>query len=138
MDACDEPLFVSLSATVPRWLIATVAFDGGPLAGAMSCTLPEDLAYSLFDAFSGRDPSEPLPAAHELDDLVGEFANMVCGAWLSRSAGDRVFRLKPPTVVRTPRALVARRRRVSVAISNRPVAIDLHLEPLPPGAGLGT
>jgi hypothetical protein len=49
------------------------------------------LAERLFDAFSGRDPEEPAPPIAEIHDLVGEFANMICGSWLTRAANERTF-----------------------------------------------
>jgi hypothetical protein len=33
-------------------------------------------------------------------DGVGEFANMVCGAWLSRLSDDCLFELRVPAVTR--------------------------------------
>ena len=131
VDRCDEQMLRSLARSVPRWLVATVRFDDGPLKGAMSCTLPEDLAYLLFDGFSGRDPNEPLPGERDLYDLVGEFANMVCGAWLSRCAADRAFRLGPPLVARISAPAAGAAGRSWLGIGNRPAAIDvwLHFEP---------
>src|SRR5690349_6430516 len=59
------------------WLMAAVRFSDGDFAGSVACWVPSDLAQTLFDAFSGRDPSEPRAAATQIDDLIGEFANMV-------------------------------------------------------------
>src|SRR5215468_10796823 len=56
-----EDVFQVESRRVPRWLAATVTFEQGGLVGSVSCTLPERLARSLFDAFTGRDPAEPTP-----------------------------------------------------------------------------
>src|SRR5262245_37640967 len=98
VEPCDERGFDERAAAVTRWLAATVRFEEGPVVGSMSCLLPEDLAYALFDAFSGRDPSDPAPARDQVLDLAGEFSNMACGAWLSRSATDWTFRLSPPVV----------------------------------------
>jgi hypothetical protein len=134
VDRCPEHVLNSLSVSVPQWLTATVRFEDGSVKGSMSCTLPEDLTYALFDGFSGRDPSEPLPAERELYDLVGEFANMVCGAWLSRGAGDRAFRLGPPLVARVAAPAPAAAGRSWIGIGSRPAAIDICLHPEPNGA----
>ena len=129
VDRCDEQMLRALSRSIPRWLMATVHFDDGPVKGAMVCTLPEDLAYVLFDGFSGRDPKDPAPADRHLHDLVGEFANMVCGAWLSRSAGDRAFRLGTPFVARISEPAAGAPGRSWLGIGNRPAAIDVWLHP---------
>jgi hypothetical protein len=129
VERCDEQVLRTLAKSVQRWLVATVRFDDGPLKGSMSCTLPEDLAYALFDGFSGRDPKEPLPGEQHLYDLVGEFANMVCGTWLSRCAGDRAFRLGPPLVARVGAPAAGAAGRSWVGIGSRPAAIDVWLHP---------
>jgi hypothetical protein len=136
VDRCDQPLLAAAATSSAAWLTATIRFDDGPITGSMACTVPEDLARSLFDAFSGRDPSEPLPSWNQLVDLVGEFSNIVCGTWLTRCAGDRAFRLSPPLVVRITQPAADAGGRIWLAVNNRPLAVDLHLAPVP-GAGLG-
>lgn len=126
VDRCDRP---DLDDLETEWLVATIRFDDGPVTGSLACSLPTDLALRLFDAFSGRHPSASLPPRHQLDDLVGEFANMVCGAWLTRCDTHRVFRLRPPVVGRVPRPDREGHRREWLAVNNRPVAIDWDLEP---------
>lgn len=130
VDLCDEPFLAEVAAD---WLVGTVHFEEGPVAGSMSCTLPADLAQSLFDAFSGRDPSSRLPTEDQLDDLVGEFSNIVCGTWLTRYAGDRAFRLEPPVVARVRQPAAADGGRLWVTVNNRPLAVDLDLASVPPG-----
>jgi hypothetical protein len=137
VDRCPANVLTTLAASVPQWVVATVRFEDGPVKGSMSCTLPEDLAYALFDGFSGRDPSEPLPGGRQLYDLVGEFANMVCGAWLSRCAGDRAFRLGPPLVAHVGAPSVAAAGRSWIGIASRPAAIDVCLQTEPEGAVTG-
>jgi hypothetical protein len=132
VDRCDSPDLDEIEA---EWLVATVMFDDGPIHGSMACSLPNDLALRLFDAFSGRDPATPLPPGHLVDDLVGEFSNMVCGTWLTRCEAHRVFRLSPPIVdrVQQPRGEGGRRREW-LAVNNRPVAIDWELVAAPADA----
>src|SRR6185295_1400781 len=92
-ERCDQQAFDGLAAEVPAWLVSSVGFTEGASAGVMACSLPSALAERLFHAFTGRDPSDPAPAPEEIHDLAGEFANMVCGAWLSQSASGRAFAL---------------------------------------------
>jgi hypothetical protein len=126
VDRCDRPDFDDIQT---EWLVATVRFDDGPVSGSLACSLPSDLALRLFDAFSGRHPSASLPPRHQLDDLVGEFSNMVCGAWLTRCDTHRVFKLRPPVVSRVQRPDRDENRREWLAVNNRPVAIDWDLAP---------
>jgi hypothetical protein len=109
----------------PRsWLMAAVRFSDGELSGSVVCWMPADLSQSLFDAFSGREPGDPRAQAEHIDDLVGEFANMVCGDWLTRCLGHRVFELSPPLVLRTGKPAANPPRRQWVRVSDRPLAID--------------
>lgn len=106
------------------WLMAAVRFSDREVSGSVVCWIPADLSIQLFDAFSGRDPGDPRPDAHRIDDLVGEFANMVCGDWLTRCAGHRVFELSPPLVVRVSKPAANPPRRQWLRVNDRPLAID--------------
>ena len=99
IDPCDAERFTELAAGHDDWLMSTVHFDDGQCTGSVSCRLPGVLAFRLFDAFSGRDPGDPEPPRAEVLDLVGEFANMICGAWLTKAINHRTFTLSPPAVV---------------------------------------
>jgi hypothetical protein len=123
----DGSAFAALADTVPRWLVATVRFEHGPLAGALSCTLPETLAHALFDAFTGRDPAAPAPAPEAVHDLVGEFSNMVCGGWLTQIASRHAFTLSHPIVESAQAPGDAGGMRVLAAVDDLPVAVDLDL-----------
>ena len=131
VDRCDEP---DLDDVANEWLVATVHFDDGPVYGSLSCSLPVDLALWLFDAFSGRDPVTPLPPRHQVDDLVGEFSNMVCGTWLTRCEAHRVFKLDPPIVNRVREPNSENVRREWLALNNRPVAFDWEIAAAPADA----
>jgi len=80
------------------WWQASVAFEG-PLAGRLTFALPDALARQLHASFLGLDPDEPIAEA-ALEDCLGEFANMSCGAWLTSLEQDRCFVLQRPTVQR--------------------------------------
>src|SRR5262245_2060214 len=133
VEPCDDRTFGRLTSGVSTWLVATVRFEEGTAIGALSCTLPEALATALFDAFTGHDPSAPEPARADVLDLVGEFANMVCGAWLTHSAAAWTFRLSPPTVESAlepgPADLL---QLVFVTVNDHPLAVTVRL--LQPGS----
>jgi CheY-specific phosphatase CheX len=133
VDACDPPRIYDDEDR--EWLVATVRFEDGPVAGRLECSLRADLAQVLFDAFSGRHPSSPLPPEHELDDLIGEFSNMICGTWLTRCASQRAFNISPPVVVHTHRPAEDEHHRHWVCLNSRPLAIDWEVESRPDAVG---
>jgi len=121
VEACDDPVH---EPRPPFWLFSIVRFDNGETTGSLMCWLPPDLAHTLYDSFSGREPSEPAPASHQINDLMGEFSNMVCGDWLCRSSNHRAFQLSPPIVVRAPRPEGNVPQRVWVRVNDRPLAVE--------------
>ncbi len=102
VDPVEPDAAGEFSAEVASWLVATVVFTGA-FGGRMQIALAEPLARELFDAFLGRDRAEAVEDA-PLFDLVGEFGNMVCGSWLTRSCQRRRFDLAHPVVVRAAAA----------------------------------
>jgi CheY-specific phosphatase CheX len=130
----DERSFAAQAAAVPSWLVATVRFEQGALQGTVACTMPTSLARGLFDAFAGRDPSEPEPGAELVHDLVGEFSNMVCGAWLTRVASTRTFTLHHPTVEPLSSPRDASGPRLLAVIDDVPVAVEVTLTADPQAA----
>ena len=127
----DERSFSAQAAAVPAWLVATVRFEQGPLKGSVACTMPTSLARGLFDAFAGRDPSEPEPGTELVHDLVGEFSNMVCGAWLTRVASNRTFTLHRPTVEPIPTLRDSGGPRLLAVIDDVPVSVEVTLKAEP-------
>ena len=125
-ERCDAAAFDALAARVPAWLVSSVQFEEGEFAGVMSCSLPGTLAERLFQAFAGRDPADPPPAWEAVHDLVGEFANMVCGAWLSRSGTGRAFVLGQPGVVRARAAAGGGGLLLRVVVDDAPIAIAVQ------------
>ena len=126
VDGCDEK---TLEKSPPNaWLVAMIRFDDGHTSGSLACWVPPDLALTMFDSFCGREPGQPLPPAHQIYDLVGEFSNMVCGDWLSRSIGHRQsFELSQPIVVQAPRPANNMSRRLWVKVNERPLAVDWYV-----------
>jgi hypothetical protein len=122
------------AASADDWLVASVQFDEAEAAGTVSCLLPEALARSLFDAFNGREPHAPRPAIDQLFDLVGEFSNMVCGAWLTRVATEQAFVLGKPLVrpVLDSLALTtADGTRTAMLVNDLPLLVDVRVGPAP-------
>jgi hypothetical protein len=117
--------------SVAEWFVAIVKFDDGPVEGSLACWLPCDLALLLYDAFSGRDPATALPPRHEVDDLVGEFTNMVCGTWLTRCATERAFRLSRPQVARVRQPNDDPGSRQWLLVNDRPLAIEWGVDEQP-------
>jgi hypothetical protein len=93
----DPTDLLSVSSDRPSLVSARVTFDGG-FAGALCCTMPRALAHELTAAFSGTAPEEISIADPAVDDLAGEFANMVCGRWLTDIAPTQLFSLAHPSV----------------------------------------
>jgi CheY-specific phosphatase CheX len=69
------------------------------MSGEVVCTVPESLVQELATTFAGLEPGAPIDESLVID-LMGEFANMVCGRWLSRVSNHSQFDLRPPTVTR--------------------------------------
>src|SRR5262245_19928055 len=93
VESCEADRFQELAIPHSRWMTASVGFSERECAGEVRCTIPAALAERLYDAFTGRDPEDAAPPVAEVHDLVGEFANMLCGSWLTRAAGERTFAL---------------------------------------------
>lgn len=84
------------------WLKASVTFIGC-FAGAIEVVVPEPLARWLVASLVGlphEEPSELELPEHQVFDGIGEFANMVCGAWLTDLSGSGAFELGSPAVTR--------------------------------------
>lgn len=120
------------STPASGWFIASLRFEEAGCAGVVSCMLPDALARALFDAFNGRDPLDPAPASGPLFDLVGEFANMICGAWLTRTVSEQAFVLTRPKVQRVDdlRTLAAVFGwRTTMAVNDLPLLVDVWMTP---------
>jgi hypothetical protein len=110
VEECPPDRFATLvslhtGATTPdaaprqsQWLKASVGFSG-TFAGAVEVALPEPLATTLVSSLVGEEIDCSLPE-HWLFDGVGEFANMICGAWLTMLCNAEAFELRPPAVTR--------------------------------------
>jgi hypothetical protein len=87
--------------------------------------MPRALAHELTAAFSGATPDELAVADPAVDDLAGEFANMVCGRWLTDVAPQLLFSLAHPSVEpATPRAGQA----PTGLLNGQPIWVELHVD----------
>lgn len=86
------------SSRPAEWVKASVVFTGA-FGGAVEVALPELLATQLVGALLGEEVDTSMPE-HWIFDGVGEFANMICGAWLTNLANSQAFELRPPSVTR--------------------------------------
>jgi CheY-specific phosphatase CheX len=82
------------------WLRSSVSFTGAS-SGLVEIVLPERLACWLVTSLLGMSPDEEMSET-QIFDGVGEFTNMVCGAWLSNLSEQGLFTLKVPDVTRMP------------------------------------
>jgi len=81
-----------------EWLKASVRFSG-TFAGVIEVILAERLARSLIASLLGEAPEADF-AEHQIFDGLGEFANMICGAWLTNLSQRTAFELRAPAVTR--------------------------------------
>jgi hypothetical protein len=92
--AMVEPVPNAVPAIEGSIVSACVTFEGS-FSGSLTCCLPRALVHELTATFIG----EEIPFDGEaVNDLAGEFANMVCGRWLSDVAPQSLFRLGHPDV----------------------------------------
>jgi chemotaxis phosphatase CheX-like protein len=102
VEPCDAGAFATLAEQErekgPGWLMASVRFTGA-FSGSVEIVLTERLGRWLVTSLLGMSPEDDMPET-QMFDGVGEFANMVCGAWLSRVGDQALFELKMPAVTR--------------------------------------
>jgi CheY-specific phosphatase CheX len=90
----DEP--DPLPAPAEPQVGAELEFEGDP-PGRLSLRVTAAAARSIAADFLG-EPEEDLSSG-QVDEVICELANIVCGAVLSRVESAAVFRLGPPRIV---------------------------------------
>lgn len=75
------------------WHVASLQFRG-PFSGSIAMAVPVLLSQQICGAFLGDDVQDETA----MRDLVGEFANMACGAWLTGLEATACFELTHPEV----------------------------------------
>ena len=107
-------------------IAASLEFEG-PLRGAFGLSLPAETAATLASDFLGLDAAEP-PATEQVQQVVCELANMICGRALSALEKDGL-RLSGPRVVPAPGpALPAGACRRTFDLSNGRLTVALAVE----------
>jgi hypothetical protein len=99
VSVCADDEAAAAIAPVDAWFRASVTYDAA-VAGCVTVLLPEALARELQAAFLGEGPDIDVPES-DLRDLAGEFANVLCGSYLTSHCPDTAVPLDPPAVVRT-------------------------------------
>lgn len=110
VESCEPVRFAALvqplDSPSAEWLKSSVAFTGSLFSGTVEVMLPVRLARQLVASLLGVSQQVELHEVEVLDhqvfDGIGEFANMICGAWLTDLGGSQAFQLEPPKVTRMP------------------------------------
>jgi len=82
----------------PYPLQVRVRFSGDQI-GEFRMEVDDAAAGSMAGSFLGTDPVNS-PSGEEVDQVMGELGNMICGAFLSRFEKEGLFALSSPEVVR--------------------------------------
>lgn len=77
-------------------ITAQLRFEGTP-SGRLQVSLTENAARSITGNFLGSAIPEEL-SIEEIESVVGELANIICGSVLSKMDGQMVFSLSHPFV----------------------------------------
>jgi hypothetical protein len=118
--AMVDPVPDAVPAVEGAIVSACVTFEGS-FSGSLTCHMPRAVAHELTAAFMGEEvPSD----GEAVDDLAGEFANMVCGRWLTDVAPQSLFRLDHPVVVHVP----APSRAPSGLLNGQPIWVESKVE----------
>jgi Chemotaxis phosphatase CheX len=121
-----DALAVSLDARPDgeTWLRAAVRFRG-PFQGIAEVSLPRDLALELCASFGGESPDDVAP--QDVRDFAGEFANMMCGLWLTRAHSHARFDLDAPRIDEFGRPVaVAPADVFGLLVNDAPVIVTLR------------
>ncbi len=97
-DVVDDQKLPVLLGDQP--LTVRVGF-AGETAGVLHLRVPAETAGVLASNFLGAQPGEPL-TGEQIDEVVRELSNMLCGAFLSRHEAEQIFELTSPENVEHP------------------------------------
>ena len=86
--ACEKPFPLQVRVTFT-----------GDQCGEFRMEVDDLAAGSMAGSFLGTDPVDT-PSGEEIDQVMGELGNMICGAFLSRYEKESLFSLSPPEVIR--------------------------------------
>jgi len=128
-DVLEKMCFLDLSApaaeqpTASRGVAAQLAFDGDP-PGLFRLDLDENAARLAAAGFLGENPAHL--AAEQMQEVVCELANMVCGSILSRIESSAVFRLAKPEPARDP--LPCSSTADATILCDGPLRVEIRME----------
>jgi CheY-specific phosphatase CheX len=110
---------------LPPPIAARLDFEGTP-CGTMFVEVTPPAARSIAADFLAADESELTD--RQVEDVVCELANMICGSSLSRLEAESTFRLEAPVILSggeaRPESADAER---SIHIGNGTIRVLLHL-----------
>lgn len=122
-EPCDVGAFRAAGDAAAAWLTADVTFRG-PFHGRAEVTLPAPLATELCAAFCGADAADLTD--DQIHDFTGEFANQMCGLWLTRNHGHERFDLDAPVVKAGATPDVDGVSGGFLLVNDHPVRLSLH------------
>lgn len=86
--ACEKPFPLQVRVTF-----------AGDQSGEFRMEVDDVAARGMAGSFLGTDPVAE-PSQEEIDQVMGELGNMICGAFLSRYEKEGLFALSSPQVIR--------------------------------------
>lgn len=104
------------------WYWATVRF-GGPVTGTATLAMPRALGHNLCASVAGIDDLRMCDES-DVEEAVGEFANLTAGLWLAGITGSTTFDIDGPYVVRVDHSPDLA---VSLMVNTSPVMIGIDL-----------
>lgn len=115
-----------------EYTLAVVGFTGSR-SGSITVILPGDTSVLVAASMLGLEPSAMDPVSGDVEDAVGEIANLIAGTFRNRMAdGPDVWRISTPTVVsgsnlRTRYPADATRSVLSFRMDEHLVVVELAL-----------
>jgi hypothetical protein len=96
-DQSDQATFDAAAGATGDWICTHIRFTGST-CGTLEVNTPAALVRRLCASFAGASPDDAISES-DVVDFAGEFANMVCGTWLTRTCRHESFSLTPPRVI---------------------------------------
>lgn len=115
-----EPL--GMAPAPDAGLTASVAFHGQP-SGELAVSISEGAVRPLAASFLGEDENDITDA--QIEQVVCEIANMLCGSVVSRFESDTAFALAPPELL--PADWPWPRSSQTFALENGTLSVALHV-----------
>jgi CheY-specific phosphatase CheX len=107
----------------PQSIVVELEFDGDP-PGVFRMSLAREAASQIAADFLGEDVSSL--SVPQVEDVVKELANMICGAVLSRVESSATFRLAAPNILPVEHAVVNDSTVCVVETGNGLLTAEIH------------